>query len=321
MPIEHDLSDLPMAEPPPPLTRNIGRQVLPAWLKGAFEHWHNIIDVGPRAKAVPDTLWRSSWSADRCDRQLAYHIGDFEEDTPFDLADFWRTNLGKVVGLHLGEYISQAIEENPDVKFKVEVEVPADLREGKIEMDGSSSIEILVLMVDVSGATAPYHVIELKTINGMGFKEVSLGWKSGNAKPRYGHLVQTCVEAANYGVDATLVYIATELIGAGIAASKGLQPLQRFATAWRFTADECMVVAGAEKERIEAVASTVLLSDPGSVQRRIVAPGDYPENAVITNPLKGMWVVADDTGAVVDSGSCWYCDYCSFRKTCVRDGA
>lgn len=305
MPIKQTHDDLPKAAPVERHRPAFGRRVQLPWIDGALQRWLAAQDQMERPHAVEDRAWRASWSATRCDRQLWYQMNRVAETEPMTIADRWRLNLGSIIGLQIAVHL---MEELGEAGLIVYPEVPTDLRH--IGIDGSTFVEFVAR----DSEDVARHVIEIKSINGFGFKDVAIGQKGNPPAPRFGHVVQTAIEAAAYGVGGTLVYLATELIGQGIADSKHLSDIDRFCAVYRFTAEECKKIAADEAARIARIGEV----DKPPV-RRLSSP-DYPPSAVITNPVKGHWTVTVDDG-VVDHGNAWFCDYCSFRTQCVMDGA
>lgn len=304
--------------------------------------WHELYEDQGKQVAIPGRRFRASESG-YCARSIAYSVHQRDTETkvnamlteklidvdaaveaftavaptnPPTIADSWRMGLGTIVHDRLEQPIKRAFP-------GAEVETTIDLSPS---IDGSAHIDLVVTLpviddgTDTGGAGKPYViVVELKTINGFGFKSTTTSFKNGPEGPRLGHVLQGAVMAKVRDADELVVgYLSTELLSPAEAKRQGVDEVGRFAAEWTFTRDEYMVYADAEAKRVTKLLSIMdEAGRPDAVPRQIP---ELPAKARIVNPLNGMWTVEDETGSIVDSGTTWNCDYCRWRDRCVADG-
>ena len=266
-----------------------------------------------RAMAVPKRKFRASWSGG-CWRQLAYRMADTEPTEPYDEAGLFR--------MHTGTMIHDALEAAaPDTFFANDVEVitekPVDLE--PIGINGSATGDITVVYNNDAGDTTYTVVIEVKTINGFGFKMLD------SEGPRYGHITQGALSAEAWNADELVIlYVSMENISKGQAAKKGLDTYQTFLREFSFTPETWAPFYEAEKFRVAKVLE--YLADghaPGEVPT-LIHDADrgviMPRGTKITSQTTGTWATVDGDGTISRSGKTWVCQYCPFRTTCIDEG-
>ena len=304
MPIKNDLTDLPYpprSEGMPPVKAPI---VVPLLAQRWFEQYVADGQVN-RAKAIPERKFRASWASKRCDRSLQYALDDIEPSDPSTLADYWRFGLGTLVhdaleGVIHGLFADAICEQ------------PIDL--APIGLDGSATVDIILPATDERRAI----VIEVKSINGFGFKKAATSFKGPAEGPRWGAIVQGALAAAALDADLVIAYLSLESMSPNLAMSYGDgTDVGRFAAEWHIPADQAKEIALAEVARINRVFD--MRAADIVVPREIHDP-ELQSGAVVVDPRRGMWNV-EDNGAIVATGTTWMCDYCDHQKQCITDGA
>lgn len=269
-----------------------------SWL----EHTDHNLDM---PHATKDSRIRHSWAA-KCSREMSYSILGREPSEPFDAASLWVFRLG-----HLGQY-----EWDRALKSLVPlIDVGIEVKRANPDVFGSATLDGLITFPD--GST---QIVEVKTINGFGFKGV-VGLK-GEAGPRHSAKVQAALNAHAQGLETTnhgawLIYVALENIGIPEAERRGVAPLGRFMHVFYYPQDECERLAGPEMDRMRMILA---LTDEGQVVPRMIPDPQIPDGAVITDPKKGTWQLRNEAGEVLDVGSTWHCAYCNQRSRCLEDG-
>lgn len=306
MPITNDLSDLPFqrgsGDPP---------RAVPRLVTKLAEAWHAQLVDGFAHGAIPELPYRGSDSSKRCDRQLQYALQKLPDSDPNDIASIWRMNTGTMVHEALQSVFPAAFAGDGTT---VEVEKVLDLRE--IGIPGSQRVDVVLTSAD--GVSVP---LELKTVNGFGFKKMATSFKGAPDGPRSGHRLQLAFAIvaldAPYGV---LGYLSLENISPDLLKSMyGDEALavQQFAAEWVVTRADADSLVAQERTRIERVMRAV--DADVLVTRELVDP-DYPVGATVQNPMTGSWTV-NEQGMQVDAGKTWMCGYCNQRARCMTDGA
>lgn len=258
---------------------------------------------GSEAPSQPEgTRWRGSW-ADMCARKIAYMVKGVEETNPNTTSDYWRMGLGSVVHEILEPAVKRWLDNDDSVTVEEEVTV-------KLGEYGHGHIDLVLTTND--GAKI---VLELKTINGFGYK---MAVEKGEG-PRHNAVLQGSMYAHSVDADLLVIgYLSLECIGKGIAEREGIDDIGRFASEWHFTKEEFTELAELEIARLEGI--TKELYDNGAeakdIPRRFSHSNpDLPFPAVVTSPSNGTWKNGTEFGRV------WQCNYCSYQKQCVEDGA
>lgn len=259
--------------------------------------------------AIPGLSWRGSWASARCDRQLWYRMAHVEESNPVTLADEWRFWLGKVVHEHFQKEAIRKLGEH----WAIEVEKVVDLRPA---IDGSARMDLLALQLGGERRVG----LELKTINGYGFKQHACTFRGKPPEgPRHDHVVQSAVAARALDLDEIkIVYLSLENVGAELATFIDADEVGRFAAEWTLTRAEYEPIADREARRIALVQSMVrsdLLVD------RMIHDPELPQNGrpIVTDPAKGVGLVMGLDGSTQGTFKTWRCHYCPFQEACTKD--
>jgi hypothetical protein len=304
MALKRDHSDLPpdLTPPgfPPDEVPRYGMRLAQAWAD-------RDIPDGELAFAIPDTRWRLSW-AGKCARDLGYWLKGETPSNPMSIADHWRTGLGKMVHSALQGYFTEAYP-------GAEVEHVVDLRDLSEPLNGSGHIDIYV--VKPSEAIPKTTVIEVKTINGFGFKR-AIGARGQAEGPRSNALRQAAMEAYSVGAEElVIVYLSLELLSPQeFAKLGGVHEVQKFLAEWTLLPEQYEKIA---KHEIMRVRKVIELVDENLLPPRSIP--DLPRGARVTDPERGTWQIKRDDGSVTDTGSTWMCGYCANRDRCIEDGA
>lgn len=243
-------------------------------------------------------------------------LANTDPTNPPTIADAWRMGLGSMVHDRLEDAMKSAFP-NAEVEVKVSFED---------YVDGSGAVDIVVTeqrsemrhSSDGDGiAVVPFvTVIEVKTINGWGFKK-STGAQGDPEGPKQGHVLQAAMSAVALDADRVVVgYLAMELLSPAAAKRAGVDEIGRFTAEWSFDRDEFEPMAKAEFARQAKILTILDAKGPAAVPRSIPS---LPIGALITQPKTGLWSVTTD-GKITNSGTTWQCDYCRYRDRCISDG-
>ena len=263
------------------------------------EHWAQ----GSEAPSTPDDMrWRGS-QAGFCARKIAYDTLGLDMTDPPSTADYWRMGLGSVVH----ELLEPAIKAWLDTDDTVEIEEEVSVQLGE---HGYGHVDLVLRT-----RTDPQQtiVLELKTINGFGYK---MSVENGQG-PRHSHVLQGALYANALDADLLVIgYLSMENIAPNRAAAKGIDDIGRFATEWHFTPDEFVPLAEQETGRLTAITNQVHeTQDATTVGMRFShSDPDIPFPAEITDPATGRWEYETSYGKV------WQCRYCDYQTRCVADG-
>ena len=266
------------------------------------EHWAE----GSEAPPTPEgTRWRGSW-AGMCARKVAYQAAKAERTDPPSLADYWRMGLGSVVHELLKPAIDHWLAEDDSVT--IEEEVDCDLGE-----HGAGHCDLVLYSKERDEKV----VLELKTINGFGYK---MAVERGEG-PRHSHILQGALYATALDADLLIIgYLSMENISPSRARSQGLDDIGRFASEWHFTPDEFRPMAELEGDRLAAITDLIAEGgNPKDVPRRFShTDPDIPFPAEIRDSAAGVWELVND-GYVTNTGKAWQCNYCDYQTRCVND--
>ena len=301
MNVKRDLSDLPPVEKPagvPPISE-------PQFVSAIADSWFNTyLAEGQhmRSKANEALPYRASNTALRCDRQLFYAMAGVERPIP-NIADAYRMSLGTLVHSGLEDAIKTAF---PNAEFEVQVDLTS------IGVAGSAHADIVTYLDQTQRKVDA--VVEVKTVNGFGFKSMATDFKGPAQGPRSGHVLQAALSALALDADRVVVaYLSMENLSPGM--SKYVQSdIGRFAAEWHYSRDEYETLARKEIARIQRVIEW--LGIPDLIPPTTVHDDNIPDGAYISTP--GLWIKAED-GQITDTGKVWYCDYCDFKDRCVAD--
>lgn len=303
MPINKSIADLPRSTDfggsPPSENNFVAEAVAEKWYDKYLEDGRDTL-----ARAMPEAgPYRGSFASKRCDRALWYGLNDVPYSNPHTLADAWTFGLGHTVHEMLQDVLGDLFE-------GAEAEVEVDLN--AIGIPGSSRMD---MVLDYKGKKT---AVEIKSINGFGFKMASTTFHGPPEGPRSGAVIQSALAAKALGCDQIVIaYLSLEKVSTNLASSYSNSEAGRFAAEWHYTVAELDPIIEAETKRINAV---VKATKPPP--RRLIDQG-IPQFAKITNPDSGDWVALEAPGSkvIADTGSTWMCAYCSHRDLCKQDGA
>lgn len=304
--IAKDLSDLPTPE------RQLGTPPVsqPEFVSAVAQSWYDqYLERGEqfRAKAQESLPYRASYSAFRCDRQLYYAMSNEPRELP-SLADAYRMSLGTLVHSGLEPAIKAAF---PNAQFEVEVDLQ------NIGVAGSAHADIVTYHPDGHVDA----VVEVKTVNGFGFKSMATDFRGPAQGPRSGHIIQAALSALALNADRVVIaYLAMESLSPSLAKyTEG--ELGRFAAEWHYSREEYKLIAEPEVGRIRRLTSYVndYAGDDAPVPSTYIHDDNVPANAFVSDPSRGMWIVNDPVSpeVIVDTGKVWFCDYCDWRDKCT----
>lgn len=306
MPIAKDLSDLPTADKPagtPPVAE-------PQFVSAIAESWFNqYLANGEhmRSKANEALPYRASFTAFRCDRQLHYAMAGKERPVP-NIADAYRMSLGTLVHNGLEEAINATF---PNAEFEVVVDLTT------IGVPGSAHADIVTYLDQTTRKVDA--VVEVKTVNGFGFKSMATDFKGPAQGPRSGHVLQAALSAMALDADRVVIaYLSMENLSPTMKRYTQ-SDIGRFAAEWHYTREEYTALAMREIARIQRV--TKWLDIPELIAPTTVHDDEVPEGAFIQDPSRGMWVAHNADSSIADTGRVWFCDYCDWKDQCVSDQA
>ena len=321
--IKKDLSALPVAAPQqwvekathePDSNPLIGPVLAQNWFDGRT-HDDNL----PRA--LPDAGPIRGSDAGKCSRSIWYRMQGTPKSDPPSIADHWRMDLGTLV--HVG------------LQDAIEVTLPNAVNELKIDLNyagipGSQHADIVSpVMVEVEAIeegempvkVEKWEAIEIKTVNGYGYKTMATRFRGGPGGPRESHVMQMALSVAalhhagEYDmVGGRIVYLSMENVGPEMAEHIGLGgEVGRFCAEWFFPLEQCLNIAGAEAERFEQLIEAVDQKHEW-VEGLVPTSAYRKEQLVIMNPKTGAGI---DLKGVGDKT--WQCNYCDYQSQCIRD--
>jgi hypothetical protein len=254
------------------------------------------------ATAVEGSRYRASW-AGSCQRELQYNMRGTDQSDPTTVADAWRFNLGSMVHQDMQAVLAEAF---PDA----EIEKKVDL-EPIMGFPASAHLDLFI--PGSKRPKKPSAAVEVKSINGFGYKMAASTFKGPPEGPRDSAIIQGALAALALDADELVImYFSLELLSPQLAAGVGIGgELGRFTAEWTFPRKQYEPIARNEIERVKLVMDYVE-ADVLAPRRTI----DIPVDAVITDPVKGTGQRAD--GSPVRT---WKCGYCGHRTTCIADGA
>ena len=254
--------------------------------------------------AIPESgPYRASFASKRCNRALWYGLNQTPPSNPNGLADAWTFGLGHTVHEMLQEVLGELFDD-------AEEEVDVDLR--PIGIEGSAHVD---MVMNYKGKKT---VVEIKSINGFGFKMAATTFHGPPEGPRSGAVLQAAMAAKALGAEQIVVaYLSLEKVSKNLAASYSDSESGRFAAEWHYTVAELDEIIAQEVRRIKRVAKS---TEPPP---RHLVDHDVPEGATITNPQGGDWIALEAPGSKVisDTGSTWMCGYCNHKDLCIQQGA
>lgn len=279
----------------------------PWFVKEVVQEWYEEYSSHEgegREFALPDSKWRGSW-AGSCARQIAYKVAGVEETNPTTVADAWRFWVGK----WMHDLVQQVV-----LKKYPGSEVEVKLRIGE---DGSGHADVRLVTPD-----GRVIAVELKSINGTGFKIAVVGKTARERQPQ-GARVSAIMQGALYAYamdpqpdELMVVYFSLELIS-GSQQAHLMDEYSRFAAQWTFSKEEYTTIALDEMRRMERIVKITERSGPQAVPRVIPDPFLAPHRVV--NPRSGELHLIDDEGNKIGRDRTWMCGFCGFQEQCARD--
>ena len=287
----------------------IGRAIAKAWLNDNYEEG--------KAHAVDGTRFRFSM-AGTCSRQLQYYVQGVEVTNPPDAADAWRMGLGTMVHEMMQKYFAEGVDigdvfecDSYDVEMEVKTHLPV--------IEGSGHVDMLFTLYDEYKNIVRRIVVEIKTLNGFGFKVAATGFKGAAEGPRRDHIKQAALSAYALGADDVIIcYVSMENVSPSLAAKYCDDPVfGRFTAQWTYSIAEWMPLAEAEVVRINNILKQI--DDPDIKLVDPVIENDFGVEVSITDPRSGRWELMHEN-QLIDSGRAWQCGYCRYRDRCIKDG-
>lgn len=315
MTIKRDLSDLPTSLAPsdegpvgwwPERHPRLGPTLVDEWIAAQPDH-----ELAP---VIPEHGNHRGSNAGKCLRAIAYSQTDTEVSDPMTVADYWRMYLGSVVH----EALQAAL---PNVMPGALNEVPVSFK--PLGVDGSMRIDIMD-PITIDGDEHVYETVEVKTINGFGYKMQATDFRGPPQGPRASHMMQAALgavaaEANGYRVaGARVVYLSLELLSPSLAQNIGLGGEEaRFCAEWFVPIEQLRPLAQRELDRWAALTNRLANGDVTDIPRSLLDDIDEHGNAHYID------VVNPKTGAAVDhrgvGAKAWMCNYCDYQSKCIRD--
>jgi hypothetical protein len=283
----------------------IGRAFAAAWLDKNYQEG--------KAHAVEGSRFRFSM-AGTCSRQLQYYVAGEPVTDPPDAADAWRMGLGTMVHTAIQEYFEASMVNGIfDCNFyEVEMETKTSIP----EISGSGHVDMFFTLFDKDSKPYRKVVVEIKTLNGFGFKVAATGFKGPAEGPRRDHIKQAALSAYALDADDVIIcYVSMENVSPSIAGKYCDDPeFGRFTAQWTYSKAEWMPLAEAEIARVSSVLSQIDHPSGGLVEPTI--ENDNGVLVSITDPATGRWELMHED-SLIDSGKAWQCGYCRYRTTCI----
>lgn len=178
--------------------------------------------------------------------------------------------------------------------------------------------------------------IEVKTINGFGFKK-SVGARGDAEGPRTGAIFQAALNGRALQADEVVViYLSLECLSdrelKALVTKTGGEPAphRKFLAEWTWSMEELNELVDRELKRLgkviemtDAVVAQMEQAPEDDIPVRLLPPRsiplEMPARGRVTDPSKGTWQVEVD-GNIMDAGSTWWCGYCDFKDRCIADG-
>jgi len=233
------------------------------------------------ALADERALFRHSL-AGACARRLYYEITAPGQRAGVDMPGSWAMGLGSVVH----DLYQQALPE--DFEVEVDCYIERSRSAGHIDAAGVHHDEQIV--------------IELKTMNGTGYRQILQA-----GKPRTSAAMQGALNAYAWDADVLLVVVLPmENVSAPNAAKMGIPDSWRYGRTFVYPRKEYMPLANLEIDRLAQLAQTIETTPP---VRMFVDDGAF---RVVVDPANG---------ACADGKKTWHCSYCPFQAQCMADAA
>lgn len=297
MPLNKDLSDLPSTQEnsgwPPDKDPTLVGKLVEGWWSEAQHH--------DRAQAA-DTPFRAS-SVGYCGRSMYYQAKREPESNPATRADVWRMGLGSLIHEAMAPTIRASF---PEAAFEVPFVHPTGLVSGHAD----------IVLDDA--------VVDIKTINGFGYKMQATTFKGAPSGPKRAHILQPAMAAsALFRPKVIVLYLSMELVGPDLVKTLVNQKwgdLGRFAAQWTVNEETWQPMVTDELVRLRRLSDIIEQGD--GLPLRMV-PDDDGQMWEVTKPTDTAksQAVRYEGGEVVDTTTTWMCGYCRYRDRCLEDGA
>lgn len=295
------------------------------WLaRQVFTAWHETAEAkrGEHVRQSTAPFWASDGAT--CARKLSYSLleraGLAEPTNPPDIASIWRFHLGDVVhedvqsSLPTDEHEVRAVLKDDDgndfVSCRADTIIPfqyEDEANGPVPADGVAAVEI-------------------KSMNGFGFKMSATTFKGPAEGPRWSAVVQlalTVKALIQQGRDdithGIILLVALENVSPNMAKDFADSEIARFSAQFTYTAEELVAIADDIIPRLLNIRRVVV--EEASLAPRVINDPEIPKAARIVNPTTGAWELHDRDGGLIRAGTTWVCGYCDWRDQCKADGA
>lgn len=287
----------------------------PAIARALVDAWTDAyVDEGSDALTMPKGIYLRASDAGACARALGYRIRRRMEldsavplSNPPTVADRYRMNIGTLIHDEMGRHLKAAFP-------------------------GAAEVEVLCIRTDEPGISMHIDaviswpdgrktVVEVKTINGMGYKRAMGAAKQGDPAqgPRWNAVVQGALAALEQDADELVVIVfALELVSKSVAQRYNVDQLGSMVAQWTLYREEFEPIA--VRERARMLACLHLVQGKDVLPPRCIPDRELPPNNRITDPRNGSWVVLQEDGTPMNLGNTWHCDYCWDRDNCVKDG-
>jgi hypothetical protein len=315
--IKAPVEDVPEGNAPDAVPR-FGHLLAEAWQavqNDAYAHTKSRTDV--------EHYVRLGW-AGQCARKIGYQLLEVEPSNPADLAATWRMSLGTLVHEGLQAAIVAAY---PGAEVEKIVGAEHDETFG-FPVSGRSDVYLVSDTIPETGEEK-HTLIEIKTINGFGFKK-AIGARGVAEGPKSGALYQAGLNARAHGADEiVLLYLSLECLSQREADKLPGDPApeRKFLAEWTYTAADLAPLIDEEIVRLRKIVKMAdeiayVAKHDGSYRPKLPprsVPLEMPKRARIVDAAKGIWHVEVD-GNIMDHGSYWGCGYCDHQSTCIQDG-
>lgn len=299
MPIRNDVT---ASLPPPPREGTRPPDHDPWFLKELLAGWRDHIHENDEPHdREPDAPYFASDAGSRCLRQLYYKMSGAPRPE-MDLPTEWKLSLGTMVHAQLEQVIIARFKEwSSEHRFRLE----------PIGIPGRGKADVIV------PSPLGKVVVDFQTQNGFGYKMAATTFKGGPNGPMLGKEIQVALAVvaldADFGIVANL---ALEVLGPAFAPNLPADDILRMAAQWTISRERCDALVRTEVRRVELSMAAM---KGGYLPVRQLSLPNVPKNAVIVDPDKGRWNVAEGD-KVLQFGTAWPCDYCDFRELCKADG-
>ena len=273
------------------------------------QKWKELDDEeGDRPHAVEGTRIRHSWAA-KCSRAMWYRIMGYEPSEGLDLAAHWTFGIGRKLHEEFQQALTDRFADDPGVKVEHEVEIHIP----RVDSSGHVDTEITELDPEPDSPNGHFLTsIEIKTINGWGYKKAVGGLKYPADGPRWSAVVQGAINASASEADQMMIiYLPLESISKGQAERYGLDESLRHGAQWTYSPSEFNKIADDELDRW---AWILKCAEEERMPPRWIPDPYLPDRSMVTDPSTGATV--NPEGATAKT---WMCDYCEFQTRCKGD--